>query len=137
MNLFWKPLRFEDYDNLVKWGEFWRFPMPPMDFLPNDGVLFNGLMICNEEDDICAGFIYETNSAVCWMEYIISNPTIRDKEERKESLSMLIECLSETARNRGFKYIFTVVKNDNLIEKYLDNGFVRGTVNSTEMIKIL
>ncbi len=133
----WKLLSFGDYETLCEWGEYWRFPLPPKDFLPHSGILFNGILVYREEQELCAGFIYETNSAVCWMEYIISNPYVRDRDLRKECINYLIDCLSEMARNKGFKYIFTTVKNENLINKYIDNGFVEGTKGSTEMIKIL
>lgn len=138
MQLYWRLLEFSDYEELCRWGQFWKFPLPPLKFLPSDGKSLGGIMIVDEDDvNLCAGFIYETNSAVAWMEYIVSNPNIRDRTLRGQSINQLIEFLCEFSKQKGFEYIFTTVKNDNLINRYLNNGFMKGTVGSTEMIKIL
>jgi len=138
MNLYWRFLNLNDYELLSEWGEFWRFPLPPVDFLPQSDGLFNGFMICDDEGlELCAGFVYETNSKVCWMEYIISNPNMRNKDLRTKSISLLIHFLCESSKQKGYKYMFTTVKNKNLINRYSDNGFSIGTKGTTEMIKIL
>lgn len=136
MKFNWTPTTPRDYKTICDWGKFWRFPIPPSNFLPDNGL--GGIMVIGEDGkELCCGFLYETNSSACWMEYIISNPEIKDKVARKESIEYLVSTITEIARNRGYEYVFTVVKNENLINKYLSCGFVKGTQNSTEMIKVI
>lgn len=126
----------EDYNKLVKWWEHYGFPVPPLEFLPDNGNC--GIMIVGEDGtDYCAGFIYETNSKVCWMELIVANPDLKDKETRKEALISLIENLSYLAYEWGYKWIFTSVEHPSLIERYKECGFKVGTTNTKEMIKQL
>lgn len=63
-----------DYEMLVDWWKFWKFPAPPIEMLPDSGVIVNKNGV-----DICAGFIYFTNSKTCWIEFIVSNPNVRQK----------------------------------------------------------
>jgi hypothetical protein len=135
-----RGLKESDYDKMVKWGEFWRFPIPPREFLPNDGLCGIAIVSGNggeDEEVLCTGLIYETNSKACWVEYIISNPNEKDKEVRTAALNFLIQSLSQVAKEWGYKWIFTSVKNQNLINRYSENGFVVGTQGTTEMIKAL
>lgn len=131
-----RPLISSDYEILVEWGRFWRFPYPQKEFLPDNGL--GGLMVCNDADQpVCAGYVYETNSSCCWMEWIISSPNVKDRNKRSSYLNALIQGLGDYARNKGFLQCFTVVKNENLINKYQNNGFNIGTEDSIEMMKIL
>jgi len=131
-----RQLETTDYDDLVEWGKFWRFPIPPKEFLPDDGTC--GLMVEDSKGRVhCAGFIYETNSKACWLEYVISNPNTKDKILRNKSITLLINGLTSLAEEWGYKWIFTSVKNPHLIKRYEDCGFAIGTKGTTEMIKAL
>jgi len=134
-----RGLNESDYDKMVEWGKFWRFPIPPKEFLPNDGLCGIAIVSGDGEDEevLCTGLIYETNSKACWMEYIISNPQVRDKEVRTKALNFLIQSLVQVAKEWEYKWVFTSVKNQNLIKRYSDNGFVVGTQGTTEMLKVL
>lgn len=125
-----------DYNTLVEWWNYYKFPPPAIEFLPDGGEC--GMMIVSDEGvELCAGFIYETNSKVCWMELIVANPDVTDKELRKEALIALIENLSYLAYEWGYKWIFTSVKHPSLTERYLECGFQVGTTDTKEMIKQL
>lgn len=131
-----RQLVSEDYDKLVEWWNYYKFPPPAREFLPDDGLC--GIMVVDSEgNEYCAGFLYETNSKVCWMELIVANPEIKDKEIRKESLRQLINFLSDLANEWGYTWIFTSVKHPSLTERYLDCGFQVGTTGTKEMIKQL
>ena len=59
----------EDYDNvLLKWWKNWGWEAPPKDFLPE-----TGLIVSKDNVDICAGFLYLTNSKVGLTEFVVSN----------------------------------------------------------------
>lgn len=128
-----RVLQPEDYDQLQRWWKFWRFPAPAQDCLPNNGT--GGLMIIKDGVDVCAGFLYFTNSKMCWLEYIVSNPEI--KENRAEAIQELIYELCSLAQRMGYKIVFTSVKNQNLINHYTQCGFLKGSNNTTEMVFLL
>ena len=134
-NLEYKQLTENDYyDFLIKWWSDNRFAPPPIDFLPNNGT--DGIVIINSEtkEKICAGFIYVTNSEVAWLEFIVSNFEVKDKELRKQAIAFLISQLSILSKK---KYIFTSVKNKNLINHFENLGFKIGSKNTTEMFCVL
>lgn len=58
-----RVLKEEDYTELISWWKFWRFPAPAQEMLPNNGTC--GIMLSKEGINICAGFIYYTNSKMC------------------------------------------------------------------------
>lgn len=124
-----------DYDLLCTWWKAWRWTAPPRDFLPQNGK--GGYMVMKDDIPIVAGFIYFTNSSVCWSEFIISDFNYKDKESRKEAIKILIFELNEVARKKGFKYIYTVVKDSSLEKSYLEMGYVNGSKKVNEMFKIL
>lgn len=129
-----RSLTSEDYsENLVKWWNDWRWTPPPREFLPNNGV--GGFMVCDEDYPVVAGFLYITNSSVAWIEFIVSNMEYRHKKNRKEAIKLLIVTLEELAKINGKKYIYSSLKNDSLINAYMDCGFTKGSTNTQEIIK--
>ena len=129
-------LKHEDYDNsLVGWWKGWRWTPPSRDMLPENGC--GGVIASKDGIDICAGFIYMTNSKTAWIEYIISNPEYKDRSNRNEAIEMVINVLTLIAKDKGFKYAYTSLKNQHLIKKYNNCGFMIGDSNCQEMIKIL
>jgi hypothetical protein len=127
-------LKEDDYDDLCGWWTAWRWTAPPRDFLPENGC--GGLMVEKEGVKVVAGFIYFTNSAIAWSEFIISNFDYKNKD-RKEAIKILIHELNEIAKNKGCKYIYTVVKNKNLENVYKEMGFSNGSVKVNEMVLVL
>ena len=125
-----------DYDSiLVEWWEAWGWTPPPKDFLPMDGQ--GGLIVFDDEVAVCAGFAYTTNSAVGWVEWVISNPTYRKKPDRKHAIEWLIDSLTDACAKAGCKYVYAMIKHKPLIETYSRLGYVKGDTYSTEMIKII
>lgn len=121
-----------DYEMLVDWWKFWKFPAPPIEMLPDSGVIVNKNGV-----DICAGFIYFTNSKTCWIEFIVSNPNVRQKEDRREAIINVIDILCSIGKNNGYTIAYTSLKNESLQNKYLECGFVEGSKNCNEYIKRL
>jgi SAM-dependent MidA family methyltransferase len=131
MNFKARLITESDYDNILKvWWKDWRWQAPPKDFLPLD---FNGIIVSNEDFDICACFIYNTNSQVSWLEFIISNFDVKDRELRKAALKFMIETVKNSLQS---KYIYTSMRNQPLINSMKDLGFVEGSKDCTELIYI-
>jgi len=133
MSLYARILTKEDYDNtLVKWWSDWGWSAPSREFLPNDGE--GGIIIYDDEDPVCAGFMYVTNSKAAWVDWIISSKTYNKKPQRKEALSMLIETLTTACQNMGFKYVYALIKHPSLINVYKEVGYIDGDTYTKEMI---
>lgn len=134
MKLYVRPLIEEDYDKTLRqWWFDWRWTPPSRDFLPENGK--GGFIVYDGETPVCAGFMYETNSKAVWCDWIISNIKYKDRNNRKEALSLLIKRISEEAKELDKKYIYALIKNKPLINVYKKQGFVEGSSYSHELIK--
>ena len=132
--LTFRPLQDEDYETMCEWWRWWRWTPVGKEMLPDNGT--GGIMIQDGEGNICAGFLYTTNSSLCKIEWIISNYKVKDKLVRQKAINLLIETLSNKAKDLGFKIAFTYLLNENLIDKYKNCGFIK-TTKLVEMIKKL
>lgn len=122
-----------DYKILSDYWKWHRFPVPPRDFLPDN--FNNGLMVTYNNENLCSGFLYATSSSsLYWLEFVVSNPEIKDKKIRKEGLRLLINKLIEMASLVNCKYIYTSLMNENLKKTYLDCGFTYGSKKVDEMV---
>ena len=128
-----QPLSDNDYDNILcAWWKEWRWTPPAKDFLPD-----RGYMVYYNDEPICAGYMYVTNSKVVLLEWIVSSFKFKDKQVRKEALYMLIETITSLATALDKKYVYSILKNKPLINIYEELGFSRGENNGQEMIKKL
>lgn len=128
-------LEENDYDTLCKWWKDWRWKPPSRQMLPENGT--HGIIVSCSGDEVCAGFLYYTNSGICFIEYVISNFEIKHRKMRKEAIKLLIQLLSSVAKNEGYVLAFTFTGSKPLQETFKQAGFFEGTTNSTEMIKAL
>jgi len=134
VNLSLRLTNKEDYKELSKWWDFWRWGdgKPSLDLL--DDLKF-GLIVSVDGKNICAGFIYFTNAKKFGlMEYIVSTNKVKDKKIRKEALLYLITCLKQLAKEQGVTTLISYLINDSLINNYLESGFIIGDKNATAMI---
>ena len=68
----------DDYENiLLGWWSDWGWDAPIKDFLPENGT--GGLIIFDDDIPICAGYIYNSNSKLSWIDWIVSSHTYRKK----------------------------------------------------------
>ena len=124
-----------DYECILTgWWNDWNWMAPPKDSLPEDGL--GGVMIHKGDVNVCAGFLYGTNSKTAWCEYVISNKEYKGND-RSDAIRLLITILSKIAKDRGYKYIFTSVKHPGLINHYKNCGYIESSKGCQEMIKIL
>lgn len=136
MELTIRQLNETDYDTiLLKWWTDWGWKAPEKDFLPDNGK--GGLIVYDEEEPVCAGFIYMTNSKVAWVDWIISSKEYRKKPHRKEALKALVEALTSVSKDAGSGYGYALIKNKSLIEVYESLGYTKGDSYTSEMIKVL
>jgi hypothetical protein len=128
-----RPIIESDYEDiLLGWWKSWGFSAPPKDFLPDNGT--GGIMVLDGDIPVCAGFLYTTNSKVVWVDWIVSNKEYRKKPHRKNGLNLLIQTLTNTAKDEKYKYVYANNNNTYLIDAFLSNGYLKGS-KSTELIK--
>ena len=131
-----RPLNEEDYDTyLYKWWSDWGWTAPVKDFLPDNGK--GGIMVLDDGEPICAGFIYLTNSKVSWVDFIISNKEYRKKPHRKNAIGLLIETLTNLAERNDSKFCYALIKQKGLQDTYKKLGYIKADSYTSEMIKIL
>ena len=112
MELNIRALEESDWETLLSWWKWWRWPELSKDVLPMNGA--GGLMICKGDMPIAAGFLYLTNSKVAWLDWIVSNPDYREND-RKQSLILLINGLEKVAKNQGCNTIISITRSNSLI----------------------
>lgn len=117
----WRYLNTDDYHTLTKWWKEFRFPIPLPGMLPQNGL--GGIMVMKEDVELCAGFLYLTNSSFCWIEYVISNFSYKNKD-RKDAIVYMINQLEIIAKQTNqCTTVYCTVKNKNLINRYLEADY--------------
>lgn len=123
----------EDYKTLTSWWEQWKWPVLPKEFLPNNGT--GGYMVEKNNIGIVAGFTYLTsNSKVAWLEWIISNPKYK-KKDRGKAIETLIITSEEVCKKLGYSFMFSIGRNQGLINKHKKLGWSVDKIKSHELIK--
>jgi hypothetical protein len=131
-----RELNDSDYEDiLVGWWKDWGWQPPQKDFLPDDGK--GGIIVYDDDVPICAGYMYLTNSRVGWVDWIISNRNYTNKELRKDALELLVSRLTDICGVAGCKYVYALIKNQSLINTYVNLGYIKGDSYTSEMIKVL
>jgi len=135
MNFKARLLQDGDYEDILcGWWKDWKWDAPSKDFLPENGT--GGVLVSKDEVNICAGYMYFTNSNVAWCEFVISNKKYRGND-RREAIYFLLHMIAEICKDKGAKYIFTSLNNKALIQKYEDCKFIETDKNCTQMVKFL
>lgn len=102
-----------DYETVKEWWAGQKWTAMPLDYLPKVGMMV---------PEVCAGWLYQSDSKIAWVEFIIANPNTT-KEERSEGLNLLIKGLLDKAKDLGFGAVFTSAQHPGLIKRYTEFGF--------------
>lgn len=115
----------ENLKEVNSWLEERKLPILYETFLPVTGFLV---------ENTAVGFLYKTDSSLCWMEWIVTNPK-SEKEARDVALDLVIESLLLEAKAWGAKAVFTSLNHPKLMERYKKHGFQVSDTNVTHFIK--
>ena len=129
-----RPLVEEDYDIICKWWKWWRWSVVPRESLPDNGK--SGFMIEKNGVPIVSGFLFITNSSWAKLEFIVSNPEYKEKD-RKQAVEMLITGIENICRDMGLKHIFSVARNEHLMNTHEKLGWTVDRKPSHELTKNL
>lgn len=103
----------KDYASLCTWWVSHKWNIMPLVTLPKTGLII---------EDVCACFLYTTDSDVMALAFPISNPKKTD-EERSEGLDLLLHDAKTLAKERGARLLVTKASNKSLIERYKQLDF--------------
>jgi len=117
----------KDYEIICEWWKEYDYPIVPLDCLPKNGLII---------ENLCAGFLYSTDSALCWLEFVVGNPKAT-KEERSKGLDELIEGLVVLAKTKEFKYALASVEHPNLKDKVKKLGFMETNTCMSNFVRSL
>lgn len=131
MELKSRKIEEQDWDTLASWWEGHNWPVVPRDALPENGK--GGIIIEENNEPVIAGYIYQTNSKGCWLEYIISKPDY--KGSRSHLISSLIQTAEKAAIALGFKYMLFIGKSKGIIKAMEENNWDKDPRPSYEMMK--
>ena len=135
MQLNIRQLNTKDYSTLKKWWDKWKeWTAPSQEFLPDNGT--GGFIVEKGNEPIVAGFVYLTNSKAALLEWIVSDPEYREAD-RKQALELLINECEQVVKLGGYKYMFSIGRNKNLMSTHKKLGWNVDENPSHELVKIL
>ena len=108
-----RDLEDNDYETLCSWWSVHNFVAPPKSILPGTGY------IC---DEIAAGYLYLTNSSICWMEWVVCDPD-SEKAKRSAAINGLIDHICKQARFVGGIIVYTSTNNFAFAHRIKKLGF--------------
>lgn len=112
---------------LSGWWEKWGWgtvSQPPLYVLPKTGYISN---------DVAAGFLYLTNSSLCWLEWVVVNPEA-DKISRNESIDEVIKFCIAVAKESNSSSIFSSTRPGAFVARLKDHGFKESDLGMTNLV---
>lgn len=110
----------EDKD-LVVLADWWSYSHS--DNLPVNILSDIGIMITSDEKPVAAGFLYETNSKLCFSDFCIVNP-ILEKKCRDLAIKNLMHGIVRLAEKRGFSVMFVHARIPKLKSRLAELNFM-------------
>jgi len=71
------------------------------------------------------------------IDWIISNREYKNRPQRKQALTLLIETLTKMCKDLGFIFSYALIKNNSLMKTYKELGYTEADSYNKEMIKKL
>lgn len=108
-----RPYKDTDYPDLVKWYQTWNEACPPQDMLPANGFII---------PEICAGFLYLTDSKLGIIDCYISNPEVSPIVKNKFLNVLTVEILA-CAKQKGCRALMATTKINAIKKRSELHGF--------------
>jgi|TARA_B110000211_G_scaffold39038_2_gene39950 hypothetical protein len=110
-----RPIIVEDYKKLTKWWEHYDgIQVPSSDLLPNGGL--GGFAAEKDGRLIAAAYIYLTNSAMGYVDFLISDPDYKGRD-RFEIITQLIERCSEYGVEQGCRIVWAMTTYKGVVSR--------------------
>ncbi len=121
----------KDYATICEWWKAWGWQPVPEVFLPEVGII-----VSRQGFDTCAGFLYQTDSAGCWIENIVTNKDA-PKNIRRGTTVFLIDALAAKAKELNYLMAFSSSINKALINNLRKCGFSGDVKDVTQLVRLL
>jgi hypothetical protein len=116
------------YPEVVEWWKYYAWPK-----VEKDALSTFGMMVVHDGQNLCAGWLYVTNSQFCIIEWLVTNPYAPLKI-RVQGLECLVERLVKEGQGFGKRLAFTSVKSRGLIRMLKKRGFGISENGMTNMV---
>jgi len=124
-----------DYATVATWWEKHGWGVLPEDMLPDAGYVVE-MEVDGKMEAAVAGWLYETDSKICLLEWVVGDPDLPSKTRRR-AVNILVEKLVDKAKDLGYKVIFTICKHPRLMKTYSEHGFITGDSGMTTFVRRL
>jgi len=131
MELKVRQIKSSDWEMLVDWWEGHKWAKINKDALPDNGT--GGFIVEENNKPVLAGFLFQTNSKGCWLEFIISDP--KYKKDRKKMIEKLINTAQGAAIKMGYKYMLFIGKSNGLRKVMKELGWFEDPTPTFELMK--
>lgn len=121
---------FKDFKDLCDFLKGHNIDEPKFGIIPKNGVVVEGA-----GQKLGFGFIYNTDSCLCFIDCVVKNPKIKDRALTKAVLGLVICDIIKLAKLLGKRVICCSVGHKVLNEIALENNFVPWDRKSTYYTK--
>jgi hypothetical protein len=118
------------YAMICDWWTRQKFTPIAPELLPQRGLVVQS----DEGIPLCVGFLYSTDSAMGWVEFIVGNPDAR-RRDVSHALDRLLECLVDLSKLIGHRALFTSSNLKGLVKRFTRAGFTIGDINTTQLVR--
>lgn len=119
----------QHYPLIAGWWAKHQWAIIPKECLPQ-----TGLIAVQGETPLAAAFLYRTDSAMGWLEFMVTNPDA-NPITRARGLKEVIKRLSSEAPHLGIKCLFSSTVNDGLVKILKGADFTVGDTNTTQLVR--
>ena len=127
----WEKFTIDHYPVVEQWWRDWGWAAVLPSMLSDDGII-----VYRDDKPIYAGWIYFTQTSLCWFEFVVSDKNAT-KEEKKGGVDYLIQTAETIMKYNGASMIWHQTNNESLIHILKRNGWVEGDLNCTQVCKRL
>lgn len=128
-------VRMKEYEPFYKiakgWWEERKRSAPAVHTLSTTGI-----MVYHENYPVCAGWLYQTDSLMAVIGFVIGDLKTTGKV-KKESVKFLLTKLEEMAKNMGFNSIFFPIETDSVARLGRKELKYSGSGKTNELAKII
>mgnify|MGYP003114388455 CR=1 FL=1 len=117
-----RPIEIDDYPKLIKWWKLYKkygVEVPKKSLLPNKGL--GGFVVEKDERLVASAFLYLTNSALGYVDYLIADPTYREND-RQNILLNLATYVTTVAVKLGCEKVWAMTANKKLVNMAEEAG---------------
>ena len=117
-----RPITVDDYPKLTKWWKLYKddgIVIPKASLLPEKGL--GGFVVEKNGAVIASAFLYFTNSALGYVDYLIADPSYRE-DDRQSILLELAAHVTAVAVKAGCETVWALTSNKKLVNMAEQSG---------------